>query len=68
MPGSSKSVKKTSMSNDYNSGNSDHQPQTFIKGKNDDHPGCILYVSIPSSYEAHMHQLFPSHSAGGSVE
>lgn len=28
----------------------------------------ILYVSIPSSYEAHMHQLFSSRSAGGSVE
>lgn len=28
----------------------------------------ILYVSIPSSYEAHMHQLFSSRSAGGSAE
>lgn len=26
------------------------------------------HVSIPSSYEAHMHQLFTSRSAGGSVE
>lgn len=28
----------------------------------------VLHVSIPSSYEAHMHQLFMSRSAGGSVE
>lgn len=28
----------------------------------------VLYVSIPSRNEAHMHQLFSSRSAGGSVE